>query len=296
MTHDQAGKQDTQTNAADAPFHSTDGAKGATSAREDSAHWAAMVFPIMDDEALGKLAEDIRENGLREPIVLLDGQVLDGRNRLSACKLAGVEPVFSSIAEVDDPLSYVIGVNLHRRHLTPGQRAMAAARAKEALSGLARDRQRGGRGGKSLPAGLPEAKGDARDQAGELFSVGGRTVDAATKVLANGCAELQTAVDRGHISLNKAAALATLPEADQLQGLQEYGGSRRRRRQRPQAPPVSELLAACAATLKKAIKRIRDSDGKIDDPECDRCFQHLEGIENAIATIIDALVDATPPD
>jgi hypothetical protein len=39
-------------------------------------------------------ADDIRQNGLVEPVALLDGLVLDGRNRLRACEIAGVEPRF----------------------------------------------------------------------------------------------------------------------------------------------------------------------------------------------------------
>jgi hypothetical protein len=41
--------------------------------------WRAGLFP-MDAASLRELADDIRANGLREPITLLDGKVLDGRN------------------------------------------------------------------------------------------------------------------------------------------------------------------------------------------------------------------------
>lgn len=48
-------------------------------------HPAAEVFPLMNPHDLETLTADIADNGLREPIVLLDGKVLDGRNRLRAC-------------------------------------------------------------------------------------------------------------------------------------------------------------------------------------------------------------------
>jgi len=51
-------------------------------------HLRAEMFPMMPEEELAELAEDIRENGLIHPIMLdTDGQVIDGRNRLAACKL-----------------------------------------------------------------------------------------------------------------------------------------------------------------------------------------------------------------
>jgi hypothetical protein len=57
-------------------------------------HEAANVLPILEGDELNDLAEDIRKYGLQNPVVLLDGKVLDGRNRLLACKLADVEPSF----------------------------------------------------------------------------------------------------------------------------------------------------------------------------------------------------------
>lgn len=60
-------------------------------------HPASELFPLMDGIELRSLADDIAANGLLEPISLLDGQVLDGRNRLRACKASGVEPRFVDV-------------------------------------------------------------------------------------------------------------------------------------------------------------------------------------------------------
>jgi ParB-like chromosome segregation protein Spo0J len=60
------------------------------------AHKYANLFPMMDDEALERLSWDITENGLLESILTYNGLVLDGRNRLAACELAGMEPRFRS--------------------------------------------------------------------------------------------------------------------------------------------------------------------------------------------------------
>jgi hypothetical protein len=88
---------------------------------------------MMGDVDLNALAEDIRKNGLIHPIVILDGAagrtMLDGRNRAAACRRANVEPRFQVLtdAECESPVGYIIAANVHRRHLTPEQRAELAA-------------------------------------------------------------------------------------------------------------------------------------------------------------------------
>jgi N6-adenosine-specific RNA methylase IME4 len=94
---------------------------------EIAAHPLANLFPMLAEQEIRELADDIVTYGQRAPIMLLDGQVLDGRNRLAACRFAEVEPVFAQF-EGDDPLGFVLSHNLHRRHLTASQRAMVAAK------------------------------------------------------------------------------------------------------------------------------------------------------------------------
>ena len=69
-------------------------------------HELAMLFPKMEGEPFDELVADIKENGLRDPIVLQDGKILDGRNRFLACEAAGVKPEFKTY-EGGDPLRFV---------------------------------------------------------------------------------------------------------------------------------------------------------------------------------------------
>lgn len=89
-------------------------------------HEAADVFPMLQEDELKELAEDIKANGQHQPIIIKDGVLIDGRNRLAACKIAGVEPIVQEL-DGQDPVAYILSANINRRHLTKGQRAMAVA-------------------------------------------------------------------------------------------------------------------------------------------------------------------------
>jgi ParB-like chromosome segregation protein Spo0J len=107
------------------------------------AHPAAELFPLMGEEELNDLVEDIRRFGLREPIVVYEGKILDGRNRWRACERLGVEPWTVEWSGVGgSPTQYVLSKNIHRRHLTPSQRAAIALEALPLLEEEAKERQR----------------------------------------------------------------------------------------------------------------------------------------------------------
>ncbi|MFX1766168.1 ParB N-terminal domain-containing protein [Paraburkholderia sp. A1RI-2L] len=96
--------------------------------------WAAM-FPMRGDDDLNAMAESIKANGLRMPVVLgmlrEEGSeptlcVVDGRNRIAACKLAGVKPHTITL-NGEDQDAFIADANLERRDLTKGQKAMLIA-------------------------------------------------------------------------------------------------------------------------------------------------------------------------
>jgi hypothetical protein len=89
-------------------------------------HPLCTLFPRVEGKAFADLINDIASNGLREAIVLQDGMILDGGNRYRACEAANVIPHFVEF-EGDSIASYVLSKNLHRRHLTEGQRAAIVA-------------------------------------------------------------------------------------------------------------------------------------------------------------------------
>lgn len=183
-------------------------------------HDAANIFPMMTDAELQALADDILAQGQLEPVQLYQGKVIDGRNRLRACELAGVHPRTVDVTkEVDSPAAYVLSLNLHRRHLNESQRAMVGARAKHLFAEEARARMAEG-GRKGAPgkgsANLRGLSGDhkAAHDAAALVSVGARSVENAAKVLREAAPEVVRAVERGELAVSAAAKIANkAPEA-----------------------------------------------------------------------------------
>lgn len=181
-------------------------------------HPAAEAFPLLAPFELGRLADDIKLNGLQVPIVLLNGQVLDGRNRQEACHLAGVEPRYENWQGDGDPFDWVVSQNLHRRHLDSSQRSMVAA-----LLPKLRERKFAGRpAGQVLqtPDGHKELfRGKSAQQAAAILNVSTRSVEHAQRVIEHGAPELVEAVRSGSVAVSVASDLANAPQAEQREVL-----------------------------------------------------------------------------
>ena len=175
-------------------------------------HPVASLFPMIDDDALNALAEDIKKNGQREPIIVAyldeamidEPVVIDGRNRHAACKLAGIEPEFKFVMSLNDRelspqviADWIISHNLHRRHLTTSQKAMVGQGYLAYLKEEAKKRQiEGGRRGAEITNSGERVSAKSREaakgresrsdtQAARLVGVGEKSIRDADFVAAN---------------------------------------------------------------------------------------------------------------
>jgi len=106
-------------------------------------HPVSNIFPLMQDAEFLDLKQDISEHGQLEPIWLHhDGSIIDGRNRYRACIDLGIEPKYRTWKGEGSLTAFVVGLNLHRRHLTSGQCAAIAVEMLPMLEAEARERQR----------------------------------------------------------------------------------------------------------------------------------------------------------
>ena len=93
-------------------------------------HEVANIFPLMQGDEYEGLKADVATNGLLEPVWLhpSDHSIIDGRNRHRACVDLDIAPKFRYWDQQGSLVSFVVSLNLKRRHLDEGQRGMVAAK------------------------------------------------------------------------------------------------------------------------------------------------------------------------
>lgn len=146
----------------------------------------------MSDEEFLILSKDIGENGQIDPIIIFDGFILDGWHRFQACAELNLEPKTKEFTG-DDPAAFVLSKNLHRRHLTASQRAVAVATCREW-------RLNGGR----ISVGKI-AHSNSNESMAREANVSPRTIKDAKTAIKSGRAD---DVISGKISVSKAADMA----------------------------------------------------------------------------------------
>jgi hypothetical protein len=168
-------------------------------------HAVANIYPLMQGVEFESLCNSIKVSGLRHPIITLDGQILDGRNRYRACEAVGVVPAFEEYTgstEILDLLAFVRDANEERRHLTSGQRAAVAVSASELVSQLKTAAEKRMKNGKGDPV-QKVAQGKTRDLLAETFGTNHKYVQDASHLKEN-APRLFEQVLAGKVSLSSA--------------------------------------------------------------------------------------------
>lgn len=157
-------------------------------------HPLANIFPLIEGAEFDALVADVKENGVQQPIIIFDGKILDGRNRYRAATKSGADYITVEY-DGDDPLSYVVSLNLHRRHLDEGQRATVAAKLETIKHGGDRKSDQDA----NLHLDIK------RSEAAELLNVSTRSVASARSVIDaveenKAIPEIQIAMEQGRLA------------------------------------------------------------------------------------------------
>jgi hypothetical protein len=173
------------------------------------AHPIAELVPQMTADQYGALVHDIREQGLRTPIVMYEGMVLDGRHRARAWyDIHGNWDVPSTefTGTAEEAIAFVRSHNIKRRHLKPSQIAYY-----EAQAAAFRNPQHGRpkKNSRISPTQRQIAKEAGVDI--ETIALAAKAVRAAP--------EVGPYLRDGKISVNRALNVAKLPEEERLDTL-----------------------------------------------------------------------------
>lgn len=182
-------------------------------------HEIAGIFPFIEGAEFSALVDDVRSNGVREPIWLYEGKILDGRNRYNAARKAGVSfetRTFSGTAL--EAIAHVWSLNRTRRHMTPSQAAIADAKrnkladAYAAVREAAKERQkvspgRPKKGVEQIPQvseGKAKPEPKTRDIRAKSAGTNAKYIDLADKVLETR-PDMAAQIEAGKMTLSQAS-------------------------------------------------------------------------------------------
>ncbi len=193
-------------------------------ASEYGIHPYCAAWPNLPADELKEMADNIKRRGQDHPIYVYNAQVIDGKNRLAACKLAGVEPQFEEWIP-SDPFDHdktaeeirdlTIASNI-RRTMTTGQRIMVAASLVTTKRG---DNQHSSG---ELVTTVTTSQGEAAD----MMEVSRKGVNKGVKVITEGSKPLVEAAKNGVVTPHDAAQIVDLPKREQTAALKDVEAGR----------------------------------------------------------------------
>ena len=192
----------------------------------------AYIEPLTPDEH-DALERSILTEGCRDALVLWGDVLVDGHNRYGICQKHGLpfqtvqNPRFTSMEDVH---LWMIDQHLGRRSVSDFQRGVLALRKREiiadrkARAGTATEPAESAAAVAELPAAAPEAVAalpapdplSSREAIAKAARLSSSQVVMIEKIQKQAAPELVAAVKSGTISINAAAAVATLPAEEQV--------------------------------------------------------------------------------
>lgn len=230
----------------------------------------AYIDPLTPEE-YDALERSILAEGCRDALVLWGDVLVDGHNRYGICRKHNLpfqtvqNPRFQSMEDVH---LWMIDQHLGRRSISDFQRGVLALRKREIVAER-RTRQA------VAPSPVPEATAEAapmlttkadaldtREAIARAARLSSNQVVMIEKIHKQAAPELVAALKAGTISINAAAAVATLPAEEQI-----------------------AAATAGADELKQAAKRVRDAKKKTPPPAAANVATPMDGAAHAAVAV-----------
>lgn len=230
----------------------------------------AYVDPLTTHE-YEALERSILSEGCRDALVLWGDILIDGHNRYAICQKHGIPYKTvqnDNFGAIEDVMLWMIDNHLARRSVSDFQRGMLALRKKAILSARVKAQKKAE--SEASPEGAPEPAPErpplaTREEIAKVAGISSNTVSRIEKIQKTATPELVEAVRTGTISLNAAAAVASLPSEEQVAAVS--GGKKELRQVAKQvreakAPPRAPKVEATPEPH-ETIADVGDANAKI---------------------------------
>jgi hypothetical protein len=130
------------------------------------------IFPEANQEDFDRLVDSIRINGFDKtlPVIVYNGEVIDGWNRVKACEQLGIEPRIEHFQGTDqDAMQFIIRSNT-RRNLNKGQWATIAVEASAMMEELKAEAEKRMLAGKLHPVQKVAQGGECAHKSREVLA------------------------------------------------------------------------------------------------------------------------------
>jgi len=191
----------------------------------------AYIDPLTEAE-YESLERSLLAEGCRDALVLWNDVLVDGHNRYSICQKHGIPfkvTQNTSFQSMEDVMLWMIDNHLGRRSVSDFQRGVLALRKKDILSQrIEADTARAKAEDAAIAPPDPAQAEDApapkvrtsREDIARAARLSSNTLSQIEKIQKSATPELVEAVRAGTISINAAATVASLSEADQVTAVQ----------------------------------------------------------------------------
>jgi len=158
-----------------------------------------IVPPLMDEE-YSQLEKNIMEDGIREPLVIWNGIIIDGNNRFKICAEHGIhfETVEKDLPDRQAAIEWIILNQFGRRNLSPGNRSILALKLEPIFREKARANMIATQNNKAGAATLKSAEQvETRKEIARIAGVGHDTIDKVKRIIDLGTPEQVERIKKG---------------------------------------------------------------------------------------------------